>query len=81
MTQEKFNEMFKVAMAAYRAELRDNDSGAWSEKAREFVIEKGIFAGGGAGADGQPNYMWEDFLTREQAAQVLYRLGQLCGLV
>lgn len=77
MTQEKFNEMFKVAMAAYRAELRDNDSGQWSEKAREFVIEKGIFAGGGAGADGQPNYMWEDFLSREQCAQVLYRFAQL----
>lgn len=81
MNQEQFNKMFAVAMAAFRAELRDNDSGPWSEEARNFVIEKGIFAGGGAGADGKPNYMWEDFLSREQAAQILYRFGQLCGLV
>lgn len=81
MNQEQFSKMFAVAMAAFRAELRDNDSGEWSEKARNFVIEKGIFAGGGTGTDGKPNYMWEDFLSREQAAQILYRFGQLCGLV
>lgn len=80
MNQDQFNKMFKVAMAAYRAELRDNDCGGWSQEARDFVTQKGIFAGGGTGADGKPNYMWEDLLTREQAAQVLYRFGQLCGL-
>lgn len=77
----QFNKMFAVAMADFRAELRDNDSSLWSEKARNFVTEKGIFVGGGAGADGKPNFMWEDFLTREQMAQSLYRFGQLCGLV
>ena len=31
--------------------------------------------------DGQPNMMWEDLLTREQCAQVLYRFAQKFNLV
>ena len=81
MTQEKFNEMFKVAMAAYRAELRDNDCGDWSQEARQFAVDQGIFAGGTPGADSQPNYMWEDLLTREQAAQLLYSFAKRFHLV
>ena len=27
--------------------------------------------------DGTTNYMWEDFLTREQAAQLFYRFNQM----
>ena len=38
-------------------------------------------AGNGTCAkDGQPNMMWEDFLTREQAAQLLYRFARKYGL-
>lgn len=81
MTQEQFNQMFKVAMAAYRAELRDNDCGEYSADGRKYVIEKGIMVGAGKGADGQPNYMWEDFLTREQGAEILFRFAKSNGLV
>lgn len=81
MTQDKFNEMFGEAMRQYRQTLRDNDCGDWSEAARRFVVERGIFAGGNLGPDGQPNYMWEDLLTREQAAQLLYAFAIKCGLV
>lgn len=80
MNQDQFNKMFKVAMAAYRAELRDNDCGDWSQQARDFVIRNKIFVGNGSAPDGQPNYMWEDLLTREQAATLMYRLAQLAGL-
>lgn len=80
MTQKKFNAMFAEAMKQYRAELRDNDSGDWSEAARRFVVDQGIFAGGDPGPDGQPNYMWEDLLTREQCAQVLYAFARKFGL-
>lgn len=80
MDQDKFNKMFATAMQQYRQELRDNDSGDWSQKARQFAIDQGIFAGSGMAADGQPNFMWEDFLTREQCAQVLYRFAQKFGL-
>ena len=77
MTQEKFNEMFMTAMKAYRATLRDNDSGAWSNDDKAWVIQNGIFQGSGPDADGNPNYMWEDFLTREQAAALMHRLSKV----
>ncbi len=72
--------MFETAMQQYRQGLRDNDSGAWSKAAREYAVKEGIFAGNGSQSDGQPNFMWEDFLTREQAAQILYRFAQTHGL-
>lgn len=77
MTQEKFNEMFAVAMAGYRKSLQDNDSGSWSEQAREWSVDTGIIKGGTPLPDGQPNYMWQDFLTREQMATLLYRFKDL----
>lgn len=67
-------------MRRYRGELQDNDCGEWSKAAREWCIHRGIFAGGGTGPDGQPNYMWQDLLTREQAAALFYRFAQLNGL-
>lgn len=72
--QDKFNEMFRVAMAGYMADLSDNDCGPWSGAAREFCIGRGIFTGTGKGADGNPVYAWEAPLTREQAAVILFRL-------
>ena len=80
MDQSKFNQMFRTAMAEYRNSLRDNDSSAYSEEARRYVVEKGIFSGSGTAPDGQPNFMWEDLLTREQCAQVLYNFAQKHGL-
>lgn len=68
MTQTEFNEKFNVAMAEYRKSLQDNDCGEWSAKAREWAIQVGLFAGNGTTVDGQPNMMWADPLTREQAA-------------
>ena len=81
MDQTKFNEMFKTAMAAHQRELMDNDCGEWSREAREWAISVGLFAGNGTTADGQPNYMWAGPLTREQAAQLVYRFAQQHGLV
>lgn len=77
MTQEKFNEMFSVAMSSYRKKLQDNDSGDWSQTGREWAIEKGLMAGNGTTVDGQPNMMWEDFLTREQNVVVDKRLYEV----
>lgn len=72
-------EQFKELMGEYRTELRDNDSGTWSEEARQWCIDQGIFQGGDTTSDGNPNYMWEDMMTREQVATVLYRFAQLMG--
>ena len=79
MDQAKFNEMFKVAMAAYRAELQDNDCGAWSAESREWGIANGLIAGGGLTPDGTPNYMWADMITREQAIVLFHRFAQIIG--
>lgn len=81
MDQEKFNQMFKTAMEDYRRGLQDNDCGDWSEEARAWAVEAGLFAGNGTAVDGQPNMMWQDLLTREQAAQIFYRFAQKSGIV
>ena len=72
--------MFKKAMDDYRQELRDNDCGKWSQEAREYAVSSGLFAGSGIAPDGQPNFMWEDLLTREQVAQLFFRFAQKNGL-
>ena len=74
-------EQWKEYMRQYRQELRDNDCGDWSRKARQFAVDNGIFAGGTSGADNQPNYMWGDLLTREQCAQVLYAFAAKFSLI
>lgn len=80
MTQDQFNEMFKVAMAAYRADLQDNDCGQYSESGRQFVINNGLMVGSNKLENGEPNYMWQDFLTREQFATVISRFAEKFGL-
>lgn len=80
ITQEEFNEMFTIAMNEYRKSLRDNDSGAWSAEARQYVEQIGLFAGNGTMDNGKPNMMWEDLLTREQAAQLFYRFSKILGV-
>lgn len=79
MDQDKFNQMFREALATHQRELMDNDCGEWSREAREWAVREGLFAGNGTTADGQPNYMWGSPLTREQAAQLFYRFAQKYG--
>ena len=74
-------EKFKELWLEMRKELKDNDCNTYSKEARTWAIEKGLIAGGGIGKDGNPNYMWEDLLTREQFVTVLYRFAQLMGKV
>lgn len=81
MDQAQFNKMFHTAMTQYRKNLQDNDCGDWSKEAREWVARVGLFEGNGSAIDGQPNMMWSDFLTREQAAMLFYRFAQERGLV
>lgn len=67
-----FNEM--------RQGLRTNASGAYSAEAREWALRTGLIAGNGTLINGEPNYMWQDFLTREQLVAVLYRFCQMVGV-
>ena len=70
-------EQFKQYMSQYRKELQDNDSGSWSKENRQWAIASGLTAGNGTTVEGEPNMMWEDFLTREQNATVSKRLYDL----
>lgn len=70
---------FKELMREYRTELQDNDSSNWSKEAREWAVKNGIITGGTPLPNGEPNYMWEDLLTREQMATLLYRFAKLMG--
>lgn len=56
-----------------RTVLQDNDSGTWSDAARKWAVTNELVQGGNKLPDGSPNYMWEDFLTREQMVTILYR--------
>lgn len=79
MTQEKFNEMFNIAMSQYRAERQDNDAeyGQKSKAARDFLVNNKLISGDG---HTDPNFMWEDFLTREQAAIIIHNIATRFGL-
>lgn len=70
---------FKELWVEMRKELQDNDSGNWSEEARQWAISTGLIAGNGTEINGEPNYMWADVLTREQFITVLYRFAKLMG--
>lgn len=65
-----FNTMFNE----YREKLRDNDAEDWSKAARDWATQNGFISGGDAFADGTPNYMWGDFVNREQLVTVLYAM-------
>lgn len=75
MTADRFNELW----LEMRKTLQDNDCSQWSSEARKWNIENGLISGGGALPNGEQNYMWHDFLTREQMAMILYRFAQLMG--
>lgn len=73
-------EQWKAYMDQYRKDLQDNDCSGWSEKARQFCVDHNIFSGAGTDSEGNLNFMWEDLLTREQCAQVLYAFAKKFGL-
>lgn len=72
-------ERFKELWAELRTELQDNDCGQWSKDAREWATGIGLLVGNGNAINGEPNYLWQDFMTREQMVMVLYRFAQLMG--
>lgn len=65
---------FTSLFQEFRKELQNNDASLWSEDARQWAINRGIFVGSGTTSTGELNYMWRDFVTREQMVAVLYRL-------
>lgn len=72
-------EQFRKLFQEMRAELQDNDCGQWSAEARQWALDMGLITGNGTVINGEPNYMWQDLVTREQFVTVLYRLAQIMG--
>lgn len=67
---------FKKLYAQMRKEWQDNDANDYSKEARKWVVDKGIIKGTG---DKSFVGSWEDVLTREQMATMLYRFAQAIG--
>lgn len=74
-------ERFKELWGEMRKELQDNDSGAWSQEARQWAISTGLITGMGILPSGEQNYAWSDVLTREQMAVLLYRFAKMMGKI
>lgn len=75
MDASRFAELF----SEMRLGLQDNDSHDYSAAARQWAVSSGLVNGNGTTESGEPNYMWADFLSREQLVTVLYRFAQLIG--
>lgn len=71
---------FRKMWLEMRKDLQDNDSGTYSQEAREWAVKTGLIKGGDPLPDGSPNYMWEDLLTREQMATLLFRFAQMARM-
>ena len=79
-SKAKVNEKtFAEFLAEYRKTLQDNDANNYSKEAREWAVSTGLIQGSGAVNNGDINYMWGDFLTREQFVTVLYRFAKHIG--
>ncbi len=72
---------FKELWGQMRREVQDNDAESWSQDARDWSVSVGLIRGNGETVNGEPNYMWEDLLIREQMVTVLYRFAQIMGKV
>lgn len=70
---------FEELLLEMRKGLQDNDAGTYSNEARNWATSSGLIAGNGTEINGEPNCMWQDFLTREQFVTVLYRFAQMMG--
>lgn len=62
---------FRKEVAVRMAERKGsgNNPSSWHEEATRWAIEQGLFQG-----DGKGNYDWQEPVTREQLAQVIYNL-------
>lgn len=65
-------ETWKEYMERYRKELQQKPGSAWSEEARQWAVDNGVFIGGTE----EEGMMWQDYITREQVAQIEMRLHQ-----
>ncbi len=81
MTQDKFNEMFKVAMGLTARSFGTTTAASGARRPGEYAVSSACLLQQVPHRTAQPNFMWEDLLTREQCAQLFYRFASKNGLV
>ena len=75
--QNEYSFDFAELFAELRKALQNNKCSEYSLAARNWVISNGLIVGNGTLENGEPNYMWQDFITREQMVTVLHRFVQM----
>jgi hypothetical protein len=68
---------FAKLFTELRNGLRNNNCSEYSLAARNWATANGLIVGGGTLENGEPNYMWQDFITREQMVTVLHRFAHM----
>lgn len=71
--QNEYSFDFAELFAELRKALQNNKCSEYSLAARNWAISNGLIVGNGTLENGEPNYMWQDFITREQMVTVLHR--------
>lgn len=75
--QNEYSFDFAELFAELRKALQNNKCSEYSLAARNWAISNGLIVGNGTLKNGEPNYMWQDFITREQMVTVLHRFVQM----
>lgn len=75
--QNEYSFNFAELFAELRKALQNNKCSEYSLAARNWAISNGLIVGNGTLENGEPNYMWQDFITREQMVTVLHRFVQM----
>lgn len=75
--QNEYSFDFAELFAELRKALQNNKCSEYSLAARNWAISNGLIVGNGTLENSEPNYMWQDFITREQMVTVLHRFVQM----
>lgn len=75
--QNEYSFDFAELFTELRKALQNNKCSEYSLVARNWAISNGLIVGNGTLENGEPNYMWQDFITREQMVTVLHRFVQM----
>ena len=75
--QNEYGFDFAELFTELRKALQNNKCSEYSLAARNWAISNGLIVGNGTLENGEPNYMWQDFITREQMVTVLHRFVQM----
>lgn len=75
--QNEYGFDFAELLTELRKTLQNNKCSEYSLAARNWAISNGLIVGNGTLENGEPNYMWQDFITREQMVTVLHRFVQM----